>query len=136
MIKDGLNKTFEVEKLNMIQIDDRLREEIVHRIVEMIHPQKIILFGSRVRGDARPESDMDILVIAGSKEPRYRRAASLYEALSDVLAPMDILVYSPEEVKEWSEVRQAFVTTAVREGKIIYENQGGPGKGLDPEGRE
>jgi hypothetical protein len=37
---------------------------------------------------------------------------------------MDILVYSPEEVKEWSEVRQAFVTTAIREGKVVYEDQG------------
>jgi len=36
---------------------------------------------------------------------------------------MDILVYSPEEVEEWREVRQAFITTAIREGKVFYENQ-------------
>lgn len=36
---------------------------------------------------------------------------------------MDILVYSPKEVKEWSGVRQAFVTTALREGQVIYERQ-------------
>lgn len=107
----------------MTQINNRLLEEIAQRIVETIHPQSIILFGSRARGDARPESDIDILVIADSKEPRYRRAAPLYGAFSDILVPMDILVYSPEEVKEWSDVYQAFVTTAVREGKIIYEDQ-------------
>ena len=38
---------------------------------------------------------------------------------------MDILVYSPDEVQEWSQVRQAFVTTAVREGKVLYEKQRG-----------
>jgi hypothetical protein len=37
---------------------------------------------------------------------------------------MDIVVYSPEEVREWSEVRQAFVTTAIREGQVLYENPG------------
>jgi len=36
---------------------------------------------------------------------------------------MDILIYSPEEVEEWSGVRQAFITTAIREGKGRYENQ-------------
>ncbi len=108
----------------MIQIDSELMDEIVRRVVEVIHPEKVILFGSRARGEARPKSDIDLLVIAKSTQPRYRRAASLYGALSDILVPMDILVYSPEEVDEWKEVRQAFVTTAIREGKVIYENQG------------
>lgn len=108
----------------MAQVDARLMDEIVRRIVETISPQKVILFGSQSRGDARPESDLDLLVIADSKQPRYRRSAPLYGALSDILVPMDILVYSPQEVKEWSEVPQAFVTTAVREGKVLYEAQG------------
>ena len=107
-----------------MELDEKLMEKIVRRIVEKAHPEKIILFGSRGRGDARTESDIDILVISNSKEPRYRRAAPLYGTLSDILIPMDILVYSPEEVEEWSIVPQAFVTTAIREGRIIYENQG------------
>lgn len=104
-------------------IETSLIEEIVRRVVETVHPEKIILFGSQVREETHPGSDMDLLVIADSKEPRYRRSAPLYGVLSDVLVPMDILVYSPEEVEEWREVRQAFVTTAIREGKVFYENQ-------------
>ncbi len=107
----------------MIQIDANLMDEIVRRIVKTIDPEKIILFGSRARRDARPDSDIDLLVIAHSTQPRYRRAAPLYGVLSDILVSMDILVYSPDEVQEWSEVRQAFVTTAIREGKMLYENQ-------------
>jgi predicted nucleotidyltransferase len=106
----------------MAQVDAKLMDEIVRRIVGVIQPEKVILFGSRARDEARPESDIDLLVIAKSTLPRYRRAAPLYGALSDILISMDILVYSPEEVKEWSDVRQAFVTTAIREGKVIYEN--------------
>ncbi len=105
----------------MIQIDDKLRELIVGRIVALVHPEKIILFGSRTQGTARPDSDVDLLVIARSKEPRYRRAAPIYGALSDIITPMDILVYDPQEVEEWSAVPQAFVTTAVRQGTVLYE---------------
>ena len=105
------------------RIEPTVVGEIVRRIVKLIHPQKIILFGSQAWSDSRFGSDVDLLVIADSTEPRYRGAAPLYGALSDILIPMDILVYSPNEVKEWSNVRQAFLTTAVREGKVIYENQ-------------
>jgi predicted nucleotidyltransferase len=108
----------------MVQIDDRLREVIVGRIVSVAQPEKIILFGSRARGTAQPNSDIDLLVIARSDEPRYRRAVPIYGALSDILAPMDILVYSPQEVEEWSGVAQAFVTAAVRQGTVLYEKQG------------
>ncbi len=107
----------------MYQIEPKLVDEIVRRIVETVHPEKIILFGSQARREARPQSDMDLLVIVDSKEPRYRRSARLYGVLSDILVPMDILVYSPDEVEEWSGVRQAFVTTAIREGRVLYENQ-------------
>ena len=112
-----------MERPNVIQIDASLMDEIVRRIVKAISPEKIILFGSRARVDARPEGDIDLLVIAHSTVPRYRRSAPLYGVLSDIVVPMDILVYSPEEIQEWSEVRQAFVTTAIREGKVLYENQ-------------
>lgn len=104
------------------RIDADVLDEIVRRIVQTAKPKKVILFGSRARGEARPDSDFDLLVIAESTEPRYRRSAPLYGALSDILLPMDIIVFSPEEVKEWSEVSQAFVTTAIREGKVLYEN--------------
>jgi predicted nucleotidyltransferase len=102
--------------------DPQIIQEIVRRIVKVSQPEKVILFGSRARGTARSTSDIDLLVIARSTQPRHRRAAPLYGALSDIMAPMDIVVYSPEEVQEWSEVRQAFITTAIREGQVLYEN--------------
>jgi predicted nucleotidyltransferase len=95
--------------------------------VNAIQPEKIVLFGSRARGDARPKSDMDLLVIAQSREPRYRRSPPLYSALSDIPIPMDIMVYNPEEVWEWQNVHQAFITTALREGKVLYEKHDGSG---------
>jgi predicted nucleotidyltransferase len=96
--------------------------EVTRRIVETAHPHRIILFGSRGRGRARRNSDWDILVIAESKLPRHRRAAPLYGAMSDIPVDMDILVYTPDEVLEWRDVPQAFVTTAAREGKVLYED--------------
>lgn len=98
--------------------------EIVRRIVAVADPCKIVLFGSSARDEARSSSDIDILVIMESSEPRHRRSPPLYGALSDIMVPMDIMVYTPDEVTEWAGVRQAFVTTALREGKILHEKQG------------
>jgi predicted nucleotidyltransferase len=97
--------------------------DIVRRIVETAQPEKIILFGSRARGDARPNSDFDVLVIKKSSEPSYRRDAPLYVALADLPVEVEVLVYTPEEVAEWAQVPQAFVTTATREGKTVYERK-------------
>ena len=97
--------------------------DIVRRIVETAQPEKIILFGSRARGDARPNSDFDVLVIKESSEPSYRRDAPLYVALAGLPVEVEVLVYTPEEVAEWAQVPQAFVTTATREGKTVYERK-------------
>jgi predicted nucleotidyltransferase len=103
--------------------NDNLIDDIVRRIVETAQPEKIILFGSRARGDARPNSDFDLLVIKESNEPGYQRDAPLYHALAGLNVEVDVLVYTPEEVADWAQVPQAFVTTATREGKIVYERK-------------
>ncbi|MGO8787263.1 MAG: nucleotidyltransferase domain-containing protein [Terriglobia bacterium] len=104
--------------------NDTIVRDIVRRIVNTAQPEKVILFGSQARGDARPDSDFDVLVIKQSDEPRYRRSIPLYIALADLPVEVEVMVYTPEEVDEWSQVPQAFVTTAVREGTTIYERRG------------
>ena len=104
-------------------INEDLVQDVIRRIVAAAHPEKIILFGSRARGDARLDSDLDILVIQESEEAGDRRDAALYLALAGLNAPVDVIAYTPAEVREWSAVPQAFITTAVREGKVVYERQ-------------
>ncbi len=105
------------------EVTQELLEEVVRRLVRVANPQKIVLFGSRARRDHGARSDLDLLVITESTEPRHKRAIPLLSALQDIMIPMDILVYTPDEVREWSAVRQAFPTTAIREGRILYERQ-------------
>ena len=108
----------------MQELDNNLMQEIVDRIVRQAHPKQVILFGSRARGDARPDSDLDLLVVTEDMRPRSQRACDLYTVLSDILLPMDILVYQPNEITAWGNVPHAFVTTAVREGILLYEDYG------------
>lgn len=101
-------------------VTDQLLEEVVRRVLLVGSPHKIVVFGSRARGDARPDSDLDLLVIEDSDLPRYQRSPRYYHALAGLFPAKDILVYTPEEVKEWSEVPNAFVTAALREGRVLY----------------
>jgi len=102
---------------------DTLSSEIVDRILAVARPQKIILFGSRGRGAHRPASNYDLLIIQSSAEPRYRRAVPYYRALAALPVEVDVVVYTPEEVADWSAVPEAFVTTALREGAVLYEGE-------------
>ena len=105
----------------MPQADSSILNEIIRRVVRTAQPERVILFGSRARGNARPNSDYDLLVVNRSPEPRYKRSIPIYVALADLPVEVEVTVYTPEEIEEWSEVPQAFVTTALREGKELYE---------------
>ena len=56
-------------------VTDQLLQEVVRRILSVGTPHTIVLFGSQARGDARPDSDLDLLIIEASDLPRYKRAA-------------------------------------------------------------
>ncbi len=98
-----------------------LLDEIVTRILAVGAPQRIVLFGSRARGDARSDSDLDLLIVEDSPLPRYRRPPRYLRALVGVFPAKDVVVWTPTEVDAWRNVPHAFITTALREGRTLYE---------------
>ena len=102
-------------------------EGIVERIASNHKPERIILFGSYAYGTPTEDSDLDLLVIVkSSKQPRYRRAREIRKHLWGITAiPKDVLVYTQKEVDEWKEVEEAFITSVIKKGKVLYENKEG-----------
>lgn len=98
-----------------------LLDEIVQRILRVGSPRRIVLFGSRARGEARPDSDLDLLIIENSDLPRYRRPPRYLRALLGIFPAKDVVVWTPAEVDAWRDVPNAFITTALREGRTLYE---------------
>ena len=75
----------------------------------------------RARGDARPDSDLDLLVIEESELPRYRRAPRYLRALVGVCPVKNVVVWTPNEIEAWRDVPNTFLTTVLREGRVLYE---------------
>lgn len=102
-------------------IPDSSLTEIIRRIVGAIDPDRIVLFGSRARGTARPDSDYDLLVIKETTRRTLELEQDAYEALIGVRGPADILVETPGEVQRLSRAAGTVFPDALREGKIVYE---------------
>ncbi|MEI7990054.1 MAG: nucleotidyltransferase domain-containing protein [Chloroflexota bacterium] len=99
----------------------QLLPEITRRILSVSRPQKIILFGSYARGDYNTDSDLDLLVILeGIESPRVE-SNRLRRVLRGLLAPVDILVATPEQIERHRQTIGLIYRPALEEGKIIYE---------------
>ena len=104
----------------MVTSEKALRE-MIDRIRQAVDPDRVILFGSRARGEGGEQSDYDLLIVAPSPAPRWRRTAAVYRLLAGVGVPKDIVWWTPQEIDEWRGVRSHFITTALREGRVLYE---------------
>ncbi len=98
--------------------------EMVRRIVEEFHPEKIILFGSRARGDAASDSDADLMVVMRVRGSRRRQGARMDAALAGVGLPKDIIIVTPAEFERQRHVVGGVVYPAVREGSVLYDVAG------------
>jgi len=103
------------------KVDAALLRQIVERILSAGSPQRIVLFGSRARGTARPDSDLDLLIIEESALPRYKRPARYLRALLGLFPAKDVVVWTPQEVQAWQQVSNSFIAAALREGQTLYE---------------
>jgi predicted nucleotidyltransferase len=96
---------------------------VAKAIVENFHPEKIILFGSYATGTPTPDSDLDFLVVMESDQPRYKRSVPIRMMFAPVPCAMDILVYTPDEVKKWNGATNHIVTEAYVNGRILYDHR-------------
>lgn len=93
---------------------------IVRRIVRRFRPDKVILFGSHARGEAGPDSDVDLLIVMPVEGSIRQKRLEIRLALDDFRIPLDIVVTTPADFVWRQEVVGTIEWPAVREGKVLY----------------
>ena len=111
-------------------VDVDVLAEVVHRIVEVVQPERIILFGSAARGEMGLNSDLDLLVIKSGEFDQSRLVGDIYLNLHGVGQAVDVILVTPEQVKRYRNTHCLVIAPALREGKEIYRaetpSSGGP----------
>ena len=98
---------------------------VVRQIAEGFQPEKVILFGSYAGGRPGPESDVDLLVIMDTPLRSRRQRLEISRALSPRPFPLDIIVRTPEELKERIALGDLFLREITSQGKVLYERHRG-----------
>lgn len=101
-------------------IDEHDIKQVAKRVGTATNAERVILFGSYVRGEANENSDVDLMIIAESNLPRFKRSRELYKLFRPYPFGMDLLVYTPQEVERGKRSPISFVSTVLREGKTLY----------------
>jgi predicted nucleotidyltransferase len=101
---------------------DQAIQEMVRRIVTGFDPERIILFGSQARGDAGPDSDVDLLVILDT-ESQKQVTREILMALGAMGIPKDIVVITPDEFERRKDIVGTIAYPAHHEGRVLYERR-------------
>ena len=101
---------------------NQLIADAIQRIVAGFQPDRIILFGSHVRGDATFDSDVDLMVIMQVEGSVRKKTNEIDLALSDRTIPLDLIVLTPEMFQQQKTAPGGIVRQAIAEGKVVYEH--------------
>ena len=96
-------------------------DEAVRRLVEAIHPQRIILFGSRARGTDDAGSDVDLLVICPIRGDRLEMELAMERSLRGMRLARDLVLMSPEEFERERHIPGTIARPATQDGKVLYD---------------
>lgn len=101
-------------------ISDPQVERVVKLIAEAIHPQKIILFGSRATNAARPDSDLDLVIVYEGEKSKRQVKLDIHRLLEPASLPMDLFVLTPEEMKRQRHVANTLAREISERGVTVY----------------
>lgn len=104
-------------------VTDNLRGDIVRRIRSVGSPAKILLFGSRARGDHKSDSDLDILILEKSDQLSDKDKNKYDKVLRGVYPELTVIVRSLREAEEWKYVPGHLLTQALSDGKILHQDE-------------
>jgi predicted nucleotidyltransferase len=104
-----------------LNLDQKLIEEIVARILGVTQAERIIIFGSAASGKMTRDSDIDLLVIKSAPGNPRQESVRVRQALMDLGYPFDIIIMAAERFEESKEVIGGLAYPANKYGKVIYE---------------
>lgn len=102
------------------RIPQKAIDQVVEQIVEKFKPQKIILFGSYARGNPRPESDVDMLVVMDTPLKDVQQAIQICQQIQYRFG-LDLIVHTPKYLAERVKMGDWFLRDVLKEGKVLYE---------------
>ena len=111
------------QNLKTMLIDNKTISNIVFRIASNAKPDKIFLFGSYATGQANEDSDIDLLIVKDTLEPRHKRSIEIQRILKGSKLPVDILVYTNDEFEREKTINYSFVNSAIHGAKLLYERK-------------
>src|SRR5262245_52218138 len=100
--------------------DPAILNDLVRRVVDAVHPLRIILFGSAARGEMGPNSDLDTLVVVEGESDCRALAKVLARRLRGLGYATDVLVVSQADVERYADNPYLVLHTALTEGKELY----------------
>lgn len=113
-VKTGLAKK------RKLYLEKKLKELLPR--LEELNPERVILFGSFVKGNVHKSSDVDLIIIAKDIPSKFLERLDRVYKILDPDFPIDILVYTPEEIEKMKE-KNPFIRKALEEGVILYERR-------------
>jgi predicted nucleotidyltransferase len=104
------NKTLSSEKLR----------EIINRINDVAHPERIIMFGSAARGEMDQDSDIDLLVIKGGEYNQNKLTKEIYINMIGIEQSVDVILATPEQVEKYKDINYLIIAPALKEAQEVY----------------
>ncbi len=103
-----------------MQPEPAVLAELVDRIVEAVHPLRIVLFGSAARGELGPTSDLDVLVVVSDSARPAEISQQIYRHLGGLGVPTDVVVAREDDLRRLGDNWSLVYYWALREGREIY----------------
>jgi predicted nucleotidyltransferase len=94
-------------------------DEAGRRLAAAAPGARVILFGSHARGEAGPDSDVDLLVVEPRVDDGFAEIVRLQRVLAPLRLPADVVVLSEEHVRDWGDVDNTMLRDALREGRVL-----------------
>lgn len=96
-------------------------QEAVRRMIRYFNPERVYLFGSAARGDARPSSDVDFLVVLPDSAPKEHLFGGVYRQLAGLTVPIDVVAMRRRDFEARKDWLMSLPAIALREGKLLYD---------------
>ena len=105
-------------------LDGAMLSDLVQAIVAGVRPERVVLFGSWARGDAAPDSDIDLFIQVETGQSLSAASKKAYAAIRSVRRQfqcgVDIVVKDRAFVERYGDLVGTVVRPVLREGKVLY----------------